>query len=394
MVLASIFFAGSAAMSWMMLYPLAIGGICIPASIAGTFFVKLGPSNNIMGALYRGFVVSAVLSLVGILLVTWVVVGFGGSYTVGGGSFSGLSLFLCGVSGLVVTGLLIWVTEYYTGTELPAGAVGRPGLDHRPRHQRDPGPRDLDGIDRDPGADHLRRHHRHLPAGRPVRHRHRGHQHAGAGRHGRGARRLRPGHRQCRRHRRDGRPAGGGPGHHRRARRRRQHHQGGDQGLCHRLRRPRRAGAVRGLHLGPELLHLQPGRAPVLPGPGARFLPGQPLRRGRPADRRPAALSVRRDGHDRGRPRRRIGGGGGAPPVPRGSRHHGRHQPAGLQARGRHADQGGDPRDDRAVAAAGAGADRAVLRDRGDRRPRRRRSPRSGRCCSASSSPGCSSPSR
>jgi K(+)-stimulated pyrophosphate-energized sodium pump len=116
MVLASIFFAGSTAMSWMMLYPLAIGGICIPASIAGTFFVKLGPSNNIMGALYRGFVVSAVLSLVGILLVTWVVVGFGGSYTVGGGSFSGLSLFLCGVSGLVVTGLLIWVTEYYTGT--------------------------------------------------------------------------------------------------------------------------------------------------------------------------------------------------------------------------------------------------------------------------------------
>ncbi len=117
MVLASIFFAGAGElMSWMMLYPLAIGAVCILASIAGTFFVKLGANNNIMGALYRGFVVSAVLSLVGILLITWVVIGFGGTYSVGGGSFSGLSLFLCGIAGLVVTGLVIWTTEYYTGT--------------------------------------------------------------------------------------------------------------------------------------------------------------------------------------------------------------------------------------------------------------------------------------
>jgi K(+)-stimulated pyrophosphate-energized sodium pump len=116
MVLASIFFAGAAEMSAMMVYPLAIGAVCILASIAGTFFVKLGANNNIMGALYRGFVVSAGLSLVGIALVTAVVIGFGGSYTVGGGTFSGLSLFLCGIAGLVVTGLLIWTTEYYTGT--------------------------------------------------------------------------------------------------------------------------------------------------------------------------------------------------------------------------------------------------------------------------------------
>jgi K(+)-stimulated pyrophosphate-energized sodium pump len=116
MVLASIFFAGAAEMAWMMVYPLAIGAVCILASIAGTFFVKLGANNNIMGALYRGFVVSAVLSLVGILVVTWAVIGFGGSYTVGGSGFSGLSLFLCSITGLVVTGLLIWTTEYYTGT--------------------------------------------------------------------------------------------------------------------------------------------------------------------------------------------------------------------------------------------------------------------------------------
>jgi K(+)-stimulated pyrophosphate-energized sodium pump len=126
MVLASIFFAGSAAMSSMMLYPLAIGGICIPASIIGTFFVKLGPSNNIMGALYKGFVVSAGLSLLGILLVTAVVIGLGGQYTVGTSTFSGLSLFLCGVTGLVVTGLLIWTTEYYTGTNFrPVQSVAR-----------------------------------------------------------------------------------------------------------------------------------------------------------------------------------------------------------------------------------------------------------------------------
>jgi len=117
MVLASIFFAGAeAVMPWMMAYPLAIGAVCILASIAGTFFVKLGANNNIMGALYRGFVVSAVLSLIGILLVTWAVIGFGGSYAVGGSGFSGLSLFLCSITGLVVTGLLIWTTEYYTGT--------------------------------------------------------------------------------------------------------------------------------------------------------------------------------------------------------------------------------------------------------------------------------------
>ncbi len=129
MVLASIFFAvpfglsaeASANANWMMratmLYPLAIGGICIPASVVGTFFVKLSPgSQNIMGALYRGFIVSAVLSLVGIAIMTLWVVGFGTTYTVGTRTFTGTSLFLCAVAGLAVTGLLIWVTEYYTGT--------------------------------------------------------------------------------------------------------------------------------------------------------------------------------------------------------------------------------------------------------------------------------------
>ena len=101
----------------LVIYPLALGGACILASIAGTFFVKLGASQNIMGALYKGFLVSAVLSLVGIAAITAWVVGFGTELTVSGKTFTGTSLFLCAVVGLVVTGLLIWVTEYYTGTD-------------------------------------------------------------------------------------------------------------------------------------------------------------------------------------------------------------------------------------------------------------------------------------
>src|SRR5690606_1302933 len=112
MVLASIFFTGMDAM----IYPLGIGGICILASIAGSFFVKLGPGNSIMGALYKGFIVSAVLSLVGIAVITAWSIGFGTEYSVGLQTFTGASLFVCAVIGLAVTGLLIWVTEYYTGT--------------------------------------------------------------------------------------------------------------------------------------------------------------------------------------------------------------------------------------------------------------------------------------
>jgi K(+)-stimulated pyrophosphate-energized sodium pump len=116
MVLTSIFLAGNELLDMMLVYPLAIGGVCIIASIIGTFFVRLGSSANIMGALYKGFIASAVLSLVGIALITQWVIGFDAQFTIGDTSFSGTSLFFCAVVGLVVTGLLIWVTEYYTGT--------------------------------------------------------------------------------------------------------------------------------------------------------------------------------------------------------------------------------------------------------------------------------------
>jgi K(+)-stimulated pyrophosphate-energized sodium pump len=116
MVLISIFLVGNPLLDSMMVYPLAIGGVCIIASIIGTFFVRLGASNNIMGALYKGFVASAVLSLVGIAAVTEWVIGFDAQFVIGDVSVTGMGLFLSAITGLVVTGLLIWVTEYYTGT--------------------------------------------------------------------------------------------------------------------------------------------------------------------------------------------------------------------------------------------------------------------------------------
>ncbi len=113
MVLGSILFAGSEVLADFMVYPLTIGAICILTSIAGTFFVKLGPSQNIMGALYKGFMVTGILSAVGLLPITWVIIGFG---ELGTSGITGWSLYLCGLVGLVVTGLIFWITEYYTGT--------------------------------------------------------------------------------------------------------------------------------------------------------------------------------------------------------------------------------------------------------------------------------------
>ncbi len=116
MVLASIYFVGEQQTS-LMLYPLAIGGACIITSIIGTFFVRLGSSNNIMGALYKGFIATAVLSLIVLYPLTqYILGGMDTMYSVGEHEFTAMSLFWCGVIGLVITGLLIWITEYYTGT--------------------------------------------------------------------------------------------------------------------------------------------------------------------------------------------------------------------------------------------------------------------------------------
>ncbi|MGX4804331.1 sodium-translocating pyrophosphatase [Bradyrhizobium guangdongense] len=114
MVLAAIFFAKTPILANMMTLPLAIGGICIITSIIGTFFVKLGPSQSIMGALYKGLIATGILSLIGIAVVIYYLIGFG---KLEGVDYTGMALFECGVVGLVVTALIIWITEYYTGTD-------------------------------------------------------------------------------------------------------------------------------------------------------------------------------------------------------------------------------------------------------------------------------------
>jgi len=127
MVLASIFFQADAALvAKLMTYPLAIGGVCILTSIIGTYFVRLGSDNNIMWAMYKGFIAAAVLSIPAIWFVTSHVVGMDTVMKVGTMSFTGMSLFWCSLVGLAVTGLIIWITEYYTGTDYrPVKAVAQ-----------------------------------------------------------------------------------------------------------------------------------------------------------------------------------------------------------------------------------------------------------------------------
>nr|WP_237212870.1 sodium-translocating pyrophosphatase [Roseomonas sp. NPKOSM-4] len=115
MVLAAISFGAEARVA-AMLFPLAIGAVCVVTSIAGTYFVKLPANNSIMGAMYRGFVVTGALSLAALLPLSYLVFGTG-TVTAGGHSFGAFSLFLCGAVGLAVTAAIVWVTEYYTGTD-------------------------------------------------------------------------------------------------------------------------------------------------------------------------------------------------------------------------------------------------------------------------------------
>ncbi len=117
MVLASILFRDyPGVVDAMMLLPLAICGVCIVTSILGTFFVRLGAgSKNIMGALYKGFIASAVFSVVGIA-ASIAVVNNGFGVIAPGSDITGWDLFFCGLAGLLVTGAIVWITEYYTGT--------------------------------------------------------------------------------------------------------------------------------------------------------------------------------------------------------------------------------------------------------------------------------------
>ncbi len=117
MVLSSIYFAYDPdLLSRMMIFPLAIGGACVVTSILGTYFVRLGSSNSIMGALYKGFIATGVFSLIALFPLTWGIVGLGTELKANGAVFTGWDLFFCGIVGLVVTTLIVVITEYYTGT--------------------------------------------------------------------------------------------------------------------------------------------------------------------------------------------------------------------------------------------------------------------------------------
>jgi K(+)-stimulated pyrophosphate-energized sodium pump len=122
MVLAAIFFGGAAVLPNVMLYPLLICGACIVTSIIGIFFVKLGANGSIMGALYKGLIATGVLSIVGLAVANSLTIGWGDVGTVKsltGGTdtvVNGTDLFVCGLIGLIVTGLIVVITEYYTGT--------------------------------------------------------------------------------------------------------------------------------------------------------------------------------------------------------------------------------------------------------------------------------------
>lgn len=115
MVLAAIFFRNQPYVEVMMLLPLAICGICIVTSIVGSFFVRLGKSGNIMGALYQGLIVTGVLS---VGAVWWVITSLlpGAVETSGGLLIQPMNLFWAGVVGLLVTAAIVVITEFYTGT--------------------------------------------------------------------------------------------------------------------------------------------------------------------------------------------------------------------------------------------------------------------------------------
>jgi K(+)-stimulated pyrophosphate-energized sodium pump len=118
MLLASTFFGGADRIK-MMLLPLLIAAVCIVASVIGTYFVRLGKGRkkNIMGALYKGLIVSGIVSAGLITTVINHVVGLDGSVTkLAGGTITSHDMMICSLIGLGVTALMVWITEYYTST--------------------------------------------------------------------------------------------------------------------------------------------------------------------------------------------------------------------------------------------------------------------------------------
>ena len=372
MVLAAIFFGAVSAdmVARMMTFPLAIGGVCIIASIIGTFFVRLGPSQSIMGALYKGMIATAILSLIGIAGVTHYLIGFG---QLQAATYSGADLFYCGVTGLVVTALIIVITEYYTGTNYrPVHSIAQASVTGH-------GTNVIQGLAVSMEATALPA--LVIIAGILVSYNLAGlfgiaiavttmlalagivvaldafgpvTDNAG------GIAEMAGLPKEVRKST-DALDAVGNT-----------------------TKAVTKGYAIGSAGLGALVLFAAynqdlkffiagADKHPVFPGRRARFFSGQSLRRGRTAVRRPVAVSVRRDGHDGGRARRVLDRRRGAAPIPRAPGHHAGHGKARLRPCRRYADARRDQGDDRAVAVAGAVADRRLFRHLLRRRRRRPR---------------------
>jgi K(+)-stimulated pyrophosphate-energized sodium pump len=113
----------------LMTLPLLIGGVCIITSIIGTYFVRLGAKGSIMGALYKGFWVATIGGAILIPIATWYALGGDLHQTITtttGNSFPAMNIIWASYIGLAVTALIVWITEYYTGTNhRPVQSIAR-----------------------------------------------------------------------------------------------------------------------------------------------------------------------------------------------------------------------------------------------------------------------------
>ncbi len=155
-----------------------------------------------MGALYKGLIATGILSIVGLAAATSLTIGWGSIGAVSGFDVTGTNLFICGIVGLIVTALIVVITEYYTGTnKRPVNSIAQASVTGHGTNVIQGLAVSLEIDGRVAGDRHRRRHSCNLSARWPVRHRHCGYRHARPCRHDRCTRRLRSGHRQCRRHR-------------------------------------------------------------------------------------------------------------------------------------------------------------------------------------------------